>query len=231
MSVGLDGGMCPDTAIPASLTTAAPTKERRTWAPTYHPTREPTPYPTREPTPYPTREPTPYPTSEPTVKYPILILSTPRPSPVSEELPVFTPSPSISLPEKDVLNPTEPPVNPTEPPKKPNLYDRTDISQAPVPTPDSFVPEEYEDEDFDDRLEEEQGGEAINGASGPLLRQSDGESIAMIFCAVSVVLFTTCCMLAVFRWNQRRMDEQKRNLRFLEYSASSQIKLYMQDPV
>jgi hypothetical protein len=219
LSIGLGDAMCPTTPVPASKVTPHPTAtptDAWTWAPTYRPTEAPTYRPTEAPT----YRPTEAPSLSPTVKLPMIVLSTPTPS-VSKETPdLLTLSPSIGPPENDA-------IIPSQPPKKPNLYDRPRMSPSPSPGPLAI----YQDVgDLSGGEEEDEAEEdAINAARNPL--KPNGETVAMIFCAASLALFTTCCMLAVFRWNQRRIDDQRRNLRILEYSASSDIKLYMQDPV
>lgn len=214
LSIGLDGPMCPNTPSPTSKTTPAPqtpSPTDATWAPTLNPTRAPSP--------------------APTVKLPMIVLNTPSPDDLSRD----TPSPSIGTPEKDVFIPENDVVMFTDPPKKPNLYDKPQISQEdPTPSPtasqdDIATPSQSMSQDDIDEDNESRNEGDFNGAKNAF--NPEGETLAMIFCAASLALFTTCCMLAVFRWNQRRLDEQKRNLRILEYSASSQVKLYMQDPV
>jgi len=53
---------------------------------------------------------------------------------------------------------------------------------------------------------------------------------AIMFVAITLAIIVSCCAVGVFRWNQRRIDEQKRKIRIRQYNASA-VKIYISDPV
>jgi len=174
--------------------------------PTSYPTEqtpEPTPLPTLRPTPTPTRAPAPRPSPQPT---------TPMPFTTHTSMPTF------ELPELILGPPIE--ISLTEAPEV--WLEPSTESPRPNWPPESIGSTRPP---------------KIN-LQGPPIQAIDGsriskppDSAAITFAAVMFAILVTSLALLAFRWNQRRLEEQRRNLRILQYNASSQVKKYMQDPV
>jgi hypothetical protein len=61
---------------------------------------------------------------------------------------------------------------------------------------------------------------------------AEPDSVVLAFFLSSVVALSTCCACAAFICYQRKLEEQKRNLRILQYDEGSRnVKVYMQNPL
>ena len=175
-----------------------------TYWPTYHPTYSPTSTPTTwAPTYHPTTD---APTASPTPFLPEIVLVPPQ-QPMSMELG----GEDFVIPQDVTLS--------TEVSKKPDGSDRPMLlqpSSGPVDSPMALHGQTGTD-----------GGAAISS----LEKSNDLKTRVAILFASFLAVFASCCACACLRWKQRRLDEKKRNLRVLQYNASNQVKVYMQDPV
>ena len=175
-----------------------------TYRPTYFPTYSPTSAPTSMPTYTPTTE---APTAAPTSFLPEIIL-VPHPQPTSAE----------TADESYVVQ--SDPTAPTTVPKKPEGHHRPMIMRPSLAPSKATILVHGEGNVDADSFEDIQA------------KMGEGPTATVVilfasFLAVSV----SCCACVCMRWNQRRLDEKKRNLRLLQFNASSQVKIYMQDPV
>jgi hypothetical protein len=182
--------------------TPNPKSDKPSLAPTQHPIPETTNWPSFTPTIVPTSRPT----SAPEVYDP----------PVSQGLnsnyqegdPDVITDLSVESPEQSGLTPLE-----------------EDMALAPF--------EEIQVAKNPDQLEEVSTvDENVNSVETNRAVHSEHDSVVLAFFLSSVVALSTCCACAAFICYQRKLEEQKRNLRILQYDEGSRIvKVYMQNPL
>lgn len=178
---------------------------------TASPTEQPTHFPTLSPTNSPT---TPMPTYLPTTRKPSSSPTSYLPEIVLVPRETFT---SVEVIDEDFEHL---PV-PLEENVATQLPQQPEESDSPIVYTSSLAP----------TIQPFQNQSAVGIISVNSALNESPRTYAAILVASFLTLFVTCCACSGLRWNQRRLDEQKRNLRLLQYNASNQVKLYMQDPV